>query len=104
MATGAQGAGGTNTNDFTTGYNIPSLLGLQVGGPYFHAGNARSLEEMYNNVIFAKHYDALGAVFTPTATTTRQLVAYLLSIDESTTAPALPTAPSAEGGNICHYP
>jgi YVTN family beta-propeller protein len=104
MASGAQGAGGTSANDFTTGYNIPSLLGLQVGAPYFHAGNARSLEEMFNNGIFAGHYRSLAAVFTPTAAQTRQLVAYLLSIDPSTTAPALPTMPSDEGGDLCHYP
>ena len=104
MASGAQGAGGTSANDFTTGFNIPSLLGLQVGAPYFHAGNARSLEEMFNNAIFAGHYQSLAAVFSPTATQTRQLVAYLLSIDPSTTAPALPTMPSNEGGDLCHYP
>jgi len=104
MLTGAQGAGGTNANDFTTGYNIPSLLGLQVGAPYFHAGNARSLEESFDNVIFAGHYQALAAIFVPTSTTTKQLVAYLLSIDASTTPIAEPAGPSAEGGNICHYP
>jgi hypothetical protein len=104
MLTGAQGAGGTNANDFTTGFNIPSLLGLQVGAPYFHAGNARSLEEMFNNAIFQSHYQALGAVFVPTQATVRQMVAYLLSIDGNTSPITLPAGPSAEGGDICHYP
>ncbi len=46
MKTGAQGAGNANAagSDLTQGYNVPSLLGLQVGGPYFHAGNARTLD------------------------------------------------------------
>jgi YVTN family beta-propeller protein len=104
MVTGAQGAGGTNANDFTEGFNIPSLLGVQVGAPYFHAGNARSLEELLNNPDFLAHAQALGAIFTPTPTAVKQLTAYLLSIDGSTTPIALPTGPSAEGGDICHYP
>jgi YVTN family beta-propeller protein len=36
MMTPAQGA---------TGFNIPSLLGMVTGAPYFHAGGARTLEE-----------------------------------------------------------
>jgi YVTN family beta-propeller protein len=105
MATGAQGSGNANAagNDFTQGFNIPSLLGLQVGAPYFHAGNARSLEELFN-AMFVGHHNALGAVFSPTPATVKQLVAYLLSIDGSATALALPAGPSAEGGDICHYP
>src|SRR4051812_8513839 len=48
MVAGAQGAGGVNANDFTLGYNPPSMLGLSVGAPYFHAGNARTLEEAFS--------------------------------------------------------
>jgi YVTN family beta-propeller protein len=105
MVTGAQGAGGVNANDFTAGYNVPSLLGLQVGAPYFHAGNARSLEELFSATLFKTHYQsAVAAIFDPhNPDVTKQLVAYLLSIDGSATAPALP-AKGASGGDLCHYP
>ncbi len=100
MVTGAQGAGGVNANDFTKGYNVPSLLGLQVGAPYFHAGNARTLEEALSTT-FAGHYQsAVAQVFSPTATQVQQLVAYMLSIDASTTTVAIP-ALGASGGDFC---
>ena len=65
-----------------TGFGIPSLVGLAGGGPFFHAGNARSLEELFAPE-FAKHHAALGssAAFSPEDT--RALVSYLLSIDET---------------------
>jgi hypothetical protein len=74
-----------------TGFNIPSLLGLGVGAPYFHAGNARTLEELFDGT-FAAHYQALGKSFTPTSKDIRGLVAYLLTIDDDLRAPprALP--------------
>jgi len=103
MVTGAQGAGGTNANDITAGFNPPSLLGLQVGAPYFHAGNARSLEEVFNAIFVKHHQSAIAQVFNPSATQVKQLVAFLLSIDGSTTPVAIPTA-GANGGDICHYP
>jgi len=75
-----------------TGFNIPSLLGLAVGAPYFHAGNARTLEEVFANV-FMQHERA----FAPAATTpdtpeqraeqVPALVAYLLSIDDGAGEP-----------------
>lgn len=73
------------------GFNIPSLVGLAGGGPYFHAGNARTLEELFEP-IFAGHHDALadvtsGSLVVPAVALTRTevqaLVSYLLSIDES---------------------
>jgi hypothetical protein len=103
MATGAQGAGGINASDFTEGFNPPSLLGLQVGAPYFHAGNARSLEELFNDTLFHGHHRSpVAQVFTPTATQVKQLVAFLLSIDGNTTTIPIPAA-SASGGDICSY-
>ena len=42
-----------------TGFNIPSLVGLATGAPYFHAGNARTLEEAFDDV-FEKHHQALA--------------------------------------------
>jgi hypothetical protein len=85
MTTPAQGA---------TGYNIPSLLGLFVGAPYFHAGNARTLEESFD-ATFAAHFRAFEPRFLAQSQTRAQrihdLVAYLLSIDESTPSEAVPT-------------
>ena len=102
MATGAQGAGNANAagNDFTAGYNVPSLLGMQVGAPYFHAGNARTLEEALSST-FAGHYQSpVAQVFSPTPAQVRELVAYLLSIDGSTTPVVIP-ALGASGGDYC---
>lgn len=103
MVTGAQGAGGLNANDFTTGFNIPSLLGVQVGAPYFHAGNARTLEEALSTTFQGHYQSPVAQVFNPTATQVQQLVAYLLSIDGTVTAPAK-QALGASGGDICDYP
>jgi hypothetical protein len=63
------------------GFNIPSLVGLATGAPYFHAGNARSLEELFD-VAFQGHYGAMGAA-APSSEDIRNLVSYLLSIDET---------------------
>ena len=83
MSTAAQGA---------SGFNPPSLLGLSTGAPFFHAGNARTLEETFD-VAFDAHHSAFATNFlddsldpTIRATQVRQLVAYLLSIDEDTAA------------------
>ncbi len=81
MITPAQGA---------TGFNIPSLLGMGTGAPYFHAGAARTLEEAFGET-FDRHRRAFGENFRPDAAQLRQLVAYVLSIDESTTPHPVPT-------------
>lgn len=75
-----------------TGFNISSLLGLAVGAPYFHAGNARTLEEAFDEA-FAAHHRALGDFLSDAATRPeriRELVAYLLSIDDQTPTEAPP--------------
>ncbi|MBX7196854.1 MAG: hypothetical protein K1X94_32690 [Sandaracinaceae bacterium] len=75
-----------------SGFNPPSLLGGVTGAPYFHAGNARTLEEVFDPA-FEGHYQALSENFLlagDRATQVRQIVAFLLSIDESTTAAADP--------------
>lgn len=77
MTTNAQGA---------TGFNPPSLVGMSTGAPYFHAGNARTLEEVFDET-FTSHYQAFNVNFLLGAnreTEIRQLTAFLLSIDEST--------------------
>ncbi len=109
-AGGGQGSGTQGANDFTVGFNVPSLLGVQVGAPYFHAGNARSLEEALT-VAFKGHYQsAVAQIFdlnpatnTMAPTLVKQLVAYLLSIDGSTAPVAIPALGNT-GGDLCHYP
>lgn len=77
-----------------SGFNPPALVGMSTGAPYFHAGNARTLEELFD-ATFDAHYQALSPNFLDTgvrADQVRQMVAFLLSIDDSTTpapAPAL---------------
>jgi cytochrome c peroxidase len=70
------------------GFNIPSLVGLATGAPYFHAGNARSLEELFD-VAFQGHYGAMGAA-APSSEDIRNLVSYLLSIDETPASEPVP--------------
>jgi hypothetical protein len=84
------------------GFNPPSLLSLTVGSPFFHAGGARRLEDVFTTP-FAAHYQAASANFLANGGTTPQemgeiadLVAFLKSIDE-TTAPF--TIPANQ--NIC---
>jgi hypothetical protein len=89
------------------GYNVPSLLGMQVGAPYFHAGNARTLEELFD-AIFEGHHGALadgGFLEGANAAAARDgLVQYVLSIDEGTAPLALPSSAGAEGGDFCQAP
>ncbi len=85
----------------TFGFNPPSLLGLKVGAPYFHAGNARSLEELFNDALFNHHHrSSIAQVFTPTALQVKQLVTYLLTIDPNEPAIAIP-AKGDRGGDLC---
>jgi hypothetical protein len=83
-----------------TGFNIPSLVGVAAGAPYFHAGNARTLEEAFDDAFKAHHlaFPATSGDFAITPEVVRGLVAFLLSIDDAVPpggvpprqAPALP--------------
>jgi YVTN family beta-propeller protein len=92
MTTPSQGA---------TGFNPPSLLGVAHGAPYFHAGNARTLEEAMGPR-FATHRD----VFAPTGmfegaggvVRLRQLLAFVTSIDERTEVIATPARIGGSSG------
>jgi hypothetical protein len=80
------------------GFNIPTLVGLALGGPYFHAGNARSLEEVFSGT-FEEHYR--NAAIAPTlgalsSADVRDLVSYLLSIDDGTEPVAVPSPDTGE--------
>jgi cytochrome c peroxidase len=117
MVTVAQGGGNvarpnadgdndpTNDPKANIGYNVPSLLGVAAGAPYFHAGNARTLEALFAPQ-FAAHHQALADGFldeySPTAVSSQieVLVQYLLSIDENKRLQDLP-APGADGGALC---
>ncbi len=100
MYTPGQGAADTGR-----GFNVPSLLGLQVGAPYFHAGNARTLEEALGT-LFKGHYQTpLASVFNLDAGQVRQLTAFLLSIDEDVPDGEIPAIPAkgANGGDLCFF-
>jgi hypothetical protein len=84
------------------GFNVPSILGTQVGAPFFHAGNARTLEELLST-LFDDHHAALAPSFAPSTAEVRQLVMYLLSIDEATPVVPLP-ALGPGGGDLCAAP
>lgn len=81
-----------------TGFNIPSLMGLAVSGSFFHGGNARTLEELFDPTFVAHHASMLPG-FEPTAADIQALVSYLLSIDESDEA-ALVEVPSSRTGEF----
>ena len=91
-----------------TGFNPPSLVGMGTGAPFFHGGNARTLEELLT-ATFAAHYQAFAANFLDPslpadtrATQIRQLVAFLSSIDDTTTPIALPATITGIGSpNLC---
>ena len=89
------------------GYNVPSILGMQVGAPYYHAGNARTLEELFGDH-FVEHATVLaddGFLQGPNAEADRRALAqFVLSIDEGTPVVALPASPGAGGGVFCAVP
>jgi YVTN family beta-propeller protein len=118
MKTPAQGGGvalhpnedGDNNpaNDVKAGigYNVPSLLGANIGAPFLHAGNARTLEALFDSK-FVEHSRALApnlfAEVDPAAVEAKRdaLVQYLLSLDENSTVVDLPRVPGAQGGSLC---
>lgn len=76
--------------DGKSGFNIPSLVGVAAGAPYFHAGNARTLEELFDPT-FAGHYRALAPKdfldeSDPVGRSAQidDLVAFLLAIGDTT--------------------
>jgi hypothetical protein len=118
MKTVAQGGGvalrpnADNDNDPTNdpkagiGYNVPSLMGVATGAPYLHAGNARTLEALFDSK-FNEHSRALApnlfAENDPAYVEQQKsaLIQFLLSIDEDKPAIDLPKTPGAAGGSLC---
>lgn len=86
------------------GFNIPSLLNVGANAPYFHAGNARTLEAAFSDV-FKGHHQALNPSFLAAddpnrAEKVQQLIQFLLSIDEDTEVIATPPL-GPDGGVLC---
>jgi YVTN family beta-propeller protein len=84
------------------GFNPPSLLSLAAGAPFFHHGEAKTLEEVFTSR-YSGHHQAGNVNFLANGGTTpleqtqiRQLVAFLKSIDETT-----PTFPVQMNEDIC---
>ena len=65
------------------GFNPPSLLGLNVGAPYLHHGAAPDLKALFGPD-FKAHTSAGNPNFEPRGADLDALIAFLLSIDEST--------------------
>ncbi len=79
------------------GFNVPSLLGINMGAPYLHNGAAETLDELLDpGGSFQAHLRAGNAVFAPNATDVANLIAFLQTIDDSTEIIDVPA-----GQNIC---
>lgn len=86
------------------GYNPPSLLGMQVGAPYFHAGQVRTLEGLLSSP-FETHREALTKGFLADGSPTREsdlaaLVSFILAIDEDAETIPIPSL-GPQGGDFC---
>ena len=83
----------TTTAQGATGFNPPALVGMMTGAPYFHGGNARTLEEVFD-AGFEAHYQAFSENFLDVGDRdlqVEQIVAFLLSIDDTTPTAAAPS-------------
>lgn len=100
-ATGDDGHGATEIRQNggnaqgVDGFNVPSLLGIGMGAPFFHNGAAASLDELLSDT-FGDHLRAGNQVFSPTDEQRADLVAFLQSIDDSTE-----TIPVPDGQRFC---
>lgn len=73
------------------GFNVPSLLGASMGGPYLHNGAAETLEDLLDPTgDFGDHLRAGNQVFSPTDDELADLIAFLRSIDDDTETITLP--------------
>jgi hypothetical protein len=75
------------------GFNVPSLYGLALGAPYLHHGQAKTLEELFDDSRWEQHLQAANPVFLTTGNHEQQkidLIHFLLSIDAQTPEQAIP--------------
>jgi YVTN family beta-propeller protein len=74
------------------GFNVPSLFGMAVGGPYLHNGAAETLDELLDPAgEFGTHLRAGNQVFSPSDQELADLIAFLRSIDDSTETFPIPS-------------
>jgi hypothetical protein len=88
------------------GYNVPSLYGLALGAPYLHHGQSPSLTDLFTNDAWLFHTNAGNANFSlklADVSKVDDLVAFLLSIDATTTEIAVPSD-AATGGSFAACP
>jgi DNA-binding beta-propeller fold protein YncE len=82
------------------GYNIPSLYGMQVGAPFLHHGQAKTLQELFGDNKWSTHRLGGNAVFNNGDPLSGQaltdLVNFIWSIDASTAEPSVPA-----GSDLC---
>lgn len=98
----ANGAGTSNRAQGLGGYNPPSLYGLQVGAPYLHHGQAKTLEDLFTDTKWQTHWQAGNPNFLTGSSAAQDrvdLVNFLLSIDSSTTEQSVPAG--FNGGCAC---
>ncbi|MEM7158908.1 MAG: YncE family protein [Myxococcota bacterium] len=95
--TGPEGRGATEIRQNggpaqgVDGFNVPSLFGVSVGGPFLHNGAAETLEELLDpSGNFVDHLRAGNQVFAPSEDELADLIAFLRSIDDSTEAIDIP--------------
>jgi len=88
----------------SNGFNPPPLLNALTGAPYFHAGNALTLEALFSPT-FQAHYQALAPGFLAAGDPARadkvaSLIQFILSIDPDTSPIAIPPL-GPNGGSFC---
>jgi hypothetical protein len=78
-------ANNTKAQGEFTGYNIPSLYGLQVGAPFLHHGQVKTLPELFTDDKWKDHRLAANSVFNSgnalSTTQALNLANFLWSID-----------------------
>lgn len=108
--TGGGAATMTNRAQGRRGFNVPSLYGLQVGGPFLHHGQAKTLDELFNDAKWGNHWKSGNPNFltgASAATDRADLINFLWSIDASTAEQAVPagfdttTAAAQPMGCVC---
>jgi len=87
------------------GYNVPALYGLALGAPYLHHGQSPTLDDLFTNPAWNFHTNAANANFGVGLSQPGKLadlIAFLLSIDTTTTEFAMPTdAASGASLDVC---
>jgi YVTN family beta-propeller protein len=62
--------------------DMPAQVGMATGAPYLHNGAAATLEELLSSS-FQGHFTAGNQVFAPTEQEKKDLIAFILSIDDA---------------------